>query len=480
MKDLNQYQLTSTLSFEQRSKIWKDECKFYEFVTNKKPIWYQRDFLMDRSDRIAFCAGRRIGKTEMTAIKALHRAVTFPEQEIVIVAPILETASIMFDRILDFVSSNPSIDELTVRKTRTIIEFGHNKSSIKCMTAGRTGLGGRGRGPTMLIFEEAAFIPERPYVAIEMGLANIGERILIYISTPFGTRGRFYDACEEPESEFAGHVYRVTSEDSPIVSQKFLDRQKRILTESEYNQEILAQFVPESDVWIIKELFLSRSDVGLLYDPKGEMTVNEFKRADRKYFLGVDVARYGSDETVFVIGEVTNEGLMTVVYLESTGKKPLTDTVGRIVKLHKEWNFSCVYVDETGLGGGPVDMLEEMRICPKCQAYGIEIICTECKTNREDLMITINPITFTLRDKANMYRHLKWSFEKGFIKVPRSNRKLLYQTTNLPYLYTSTGILRIKLDDKMHDDFADALALCNLATLHFNEDLIIHLKGEKK
>lgn len=429
--------------------IWNDEVLFYKFVTGKDALEYQAPFLRDKHTRLAFCSGRRAGKTEAAASKVLYRAATYPNQEILIIAPTLrQAASIFFQRIVQFVNSNPFIFSLLKRPPSQTMMFFKNGSSITALPAGRHGFTIQGYSPNMIVIDEAAWVPEDVFTYIVMSLATKGKRYLIYTSTPFGERGRFYLACEDPESPF--HVYRVNSEESPIVSAQFLAEQKLILSDAEYKQQIQGQFVAEADVWITKDLFLSCVEDIEIYE-NAEMFET---RADRYYFLSVDVARFGTDETVFIVGEATEEGELKIVHIESTSNKPLTDTVGRIGILNDIFKFQLVFVDETGMGGGAVDMLAEQEI-------------------------PVNPITFTLKDIAEMYRFLKWCFEKKMIKVPM-HKKLLYQTTNILYDYTSTKIWKHVKEDRRHDDYPDALAMLALSIIKFHKDTIIWLKGEKK
>lgn len=161
---------------------------------------------------------------------------------------------------------------------------------------------------------------------------------------------------------------------------------------------------------------------------------------DKDYFCGLDIARYGTDETVFVVLEVTAEGEGRVVYVEATSKKPITDTVGRLINLHQHFNFRMVYADETGLGGGAVDMIKEKGI-------------------------PINPVTFTVQMKEKMYKNLKLKMEQGKLKIKVNNPKLLNQLSFLQYEYTSAGHLKIYAPQGGHDDYPDALALACLALL---------------
>jgi phage FluMu gp28-like protein len=429
------------LSKSQVELVWKDSAVFYKFLTGKTPTDYQANFMRDTSTRISFRSGRRCGKTEVVAAKALYFAITYPNQEILLLGPFQEHAQILIERVFDFVANNAFIQNLVGHQTQTTIFFKHNNSRILARTIGRTGLGIRGRSPTVIFIDEAAYIPEAAFTAVEMCLATVGTRYLIYTSTPFGKRGRFYLSCSDPSSPFS--TYYINAEDSPIVNKTFLIEQKNILTELEYKQEVQGEFIEEADVFITRELFLSCcEDIPDKLQPD----------IDKDYYLGVDIARYGTDETVFTVGEVTAEGELSIIHLEATSKKELTDTAGRVINLHKQFNFKKIFVDETGLGAGAVDMLHEQDI-------------------------PVVPITFTLKDKADMYRNFKWCFEKKLIKLP-PNIKLINQTTNLIYEYSSTGILRIHHpeESRAHDDYPDACALVCLSIFRQNENTVIDLE----
>ena len=43
--------------------------------------------------------------------------------------------------------------------------------------------------------------------------------------------------------------------------------------------------------------------------------------------------------------------------LDSTSKKPITDTAGRIQLDHETWDYYQYVIDDTGVGGGVTDIL---------------------------------------------------------------------------------------------------------------------------
>ena len=124
-----------------------------------------------------------------------------------------------------------------------------------------------------------------------------------------------------------------------------------------------------------------------------------------------------------------------VVYIEEVKHKLLTDAIGRIVLMDKKFNFRKIYIDETGLGAGAVDVLRE-----KVGSFKIEAF------------------TFTVKSKQDIYSNLKMMMESGKLKIP-DNRKLIYQLLDLRYEITSSGNMKIHHSERGHDDYCDALAL---------------------
>ena len=159
-----------------------------------------------------------------------------------------------------------------------------------------------------------------------------------------------------------------------------------------------------------------------------------------KYYLGVDFARMGQDSSCFIVVEdAWNDDVIRVVYIEETKHKLLTDAIGRVILLNHKFKFSKIYLDTTGLGAGPGDVLAEK------------------------LGGKVEQITFTSKSKQDIYSNLKVLMDKGKLKLP-NNKKLLYELMDLRYEITSSGNMKIHHSERGHDDYCDALAL---ACYHF-------------
>src|SRR3990167_6544277 len=124
------------------------------------------------------------------------------------------------------------------------------------------------------------------------------------------------------------------------------------------------------------------------------------------YILGVDLARLGEDSSVYIILEKIGDGPIKVIFIDETQHKLLTDAIGRIKILNNYFNFKKIYIDETGLGAGVVDVLQEELGQNKIEAF-----------------------TFTNKSKQDMYSNLKILMEQKKLKIP-FHRKLFYQLSD--------------------------------------------------
>ena len=196
------------------------------------------------------------------------------------------------------------------------------------------------------------------------------------------------------------------------------------MTDLQFTTEYGAEFVEESDSYFSAELIMN--------------CISEVRQTNPKwndYYLGVDFARLGEDSSVFTIVQRTIEtGKCEVLEIIETKGKRLTDAVGRIKMLDEKYHFKKVILDETGMGSGPTDFL------------------------LEDFAGRIEPVTFTVKSKMDIYSNLKVIMEKGLLKYAE-NKKLIYQLRDLRYEAMSSGQLKIHHSERGHDDYTDSIAL---------------------
>ena len=303
---------------------------FSKIVLQFKPFVYEATFLKDMHKRQCLIWGRQTGKTTSVAAKAIYHAM-LPNQTILILAPTQRQSSILFNKIRKFITSSVMLLYSVERMTQTMVHF-KNKSTIYALPAS-DGSGIRGFSANLIIIDEAAFLREEAISAITPMMAATNGT-LILMGTPFGKYGILYKAYTDSTGYSVSHIQTSAN---PLVSKEFLDREKERLTETQFRQEYLAEFIEELDTWFSTRIIMaSVEDVPQLNMPDLSQPY--------KHYLGVDVARFGSDETVFIISREYN-GIIEIINMQNFIKKPTTHTEGLIKELNKLWNIAGIYVE---------------------------------------------------------------------------------------------------------------------------------------
>lgn len=302
--------------------------------------------VMNTTGNMVLRSGRQVGKSFVIGLKAAKYSLENSNKLIMVISKTERQAGLLFAKILFNITQ---IDKSAIAKGKKVgqnptkhkIQL-TNGSTIHCLPAGDTGFGIMGFTIDLLIADEAAFIPEEVWNSIIPALALTRGAIWL-LSTPFVKQGYYYNCFHDPSFT----AFHTSSEDCPRKDQDFLNQQKKILTRAQYAQMYLGEFVDElsrffSDAIIKKCCILKR--------PK-EISPG------RSYYLGVDIARMGSDDSTFeVIKKISNDSLVHVENI-ITSKTLTTDTTDKIIELNRKYNFKRVFIDSTGIGAGVLDQL---------------------------------------------------------------------------------------------------------------------------
>jgi len=407
--------------------------KFSEIFLGHDVFDYNKRYV-DCQDRfIVYRSGRQVGKTMSTAVKAIHFAFFAPlllktvkhECTIVIAAPTQNQAGIMYDRIRSLIMNNDFLKGYVVRNTQTElwVNFLDNTGMSKIITraTGETGTGLRGYSPHCIIADECSFIKTDILKAfLPSGMATQARVWLT--STPFSKSGYFYEACQNSNRTNPDGLwteFHVKSTENPLIQEDptFIEEIKR-LTREEYVQEVEGEFLDIGNALIPNSLL---RDAVRDKKPEGQP----------RYYMGVDVARSGRDETVYTIVAVDKNDEIFVEEVKAESQSNVVDVCGRIGDFVRDYRIETVFIDETGLGGGLIDLAREQNI----PARGV---------------------VFSLQEKASMYKNLRLLFENHRITLKKVD-KLVYQLSYLTREYTEAGIMKIKSEE--HDDYPDSLVL---------------------
>lgn len=313
---------------------------------------YQKEVLKAKGN-ICLCSGRQVGKSTIISIKAGEFAIKNPKKSILIISATERQAEELFIKVLYYLDDNYRTFLMggKERPTKRMIRL-KNGSIIRCLPTGLSGLGIRGFTIDMLIADEAAFIPDEVWSAVTPMLLTTGGDIIL-VSTPFGKRGYFYD-CYNDESFTTFHVNseQVVTERQlsagwlKVQKEKaleHLEREKRKMSQLQYAQEYLGQFVDE-----LRQFFTDKLIAKCCVGKRQENNITK----GRTYFLGVDVAGMGEDESTFEIIDRTNREMLKQVENIIMKKSYTTEISQRIMDLHNKYKFKKIYVDDGGIGFG--------------------------------------------------------------------------------------------------------------------------------
>lgn len=290
------------------------------------------------------------------------------------------------------------------------------------------------------IFDEASRIPDKIFEVREGGTTD-GEPMVFDFGNPTRNSGRFY---ENASGKFR-HRYRVRIVDSRQVS----------ITNKARIQEWIDDYGEDSDFVKVRVrgLFPSAGNLQFIRTSDVEAAMRRETFVDRAAALviGVDVARFGDDESVIFCRLGMDARSFPPERFQGLDTVQLTGKVIERVRRFRSLGLECagLFVDGGGIGGGVVDQLRNLAYNP------IEVQFGGSATDAA-----------TYRYKSDeMWGNMREAIATRLI-LPENIEGLKEQLTQREYGYTLTGNkihLETKKDMKARGvqspDLADALAL---------------------
>ena len=216
------------------------DCSAFARALELEPDPWQERLLRSGSYRVLLNCCRQSGKSTMTGLIALHRALYHPGSLILCLAPALRQSQELFGKVLSFYRDlgRPVLPQAE-RKLSLELE---NGSRIVTLPGSEKTIRGFS-GAALLILDEAARVSDELYFAVRPMLAVSGGA-LIMLSTPYGKRGVFY---EEWTGGHGWERYEVPASQCPRISEGFLEEERRVLPSWVYRQEYECSFEETED-----------------------------------------------------------------------------------------------------------------------------------------------------------------------------------------------------------------------------------------
>lgn len=290
----------------------------------------------------------------------------------------------------------------------------------------------------LIVVDEASGVDDEIFEAIDGVMAG-GNAKLLLLGNPTRLTGRFAAAFKDPTFV----KIHISGYDTPNV------KAGRIvvpgLMKPEYPKEMAAKYGEDSDVFRIKvlgEFPRTESDTLISVD-QIEKAFKCEQPAEGKKIMGVDVARFGGDKTVFLIRQ-GNHVQKNIVKLAKSDTMEIAGRIKAIAKAEGIEASDC-NVDVIGVGGGVVDRLHEQEF------YVNAVNVADAAIDKDTFL--------------NRRAEASWEVRKAIDNLDLPNDEDFYQLSNIKYKYSSKGLLQIESKEDMKKrglpspDVGDALML---------------------
>jgi hypothetical protein len=220
-------------------EIPTDRVEFARSLGLVPDPWQER-LLHSEDDRILLNCCRQSGKSTMSALIALHKALTEPESLVLCLAPSERQSKELFAKVANFYRSVHQAPH--AHSDRKLGMQLANGSRIEALPGTEKTIRGFS-GATLLIVDEAARVDDELYFATRPMLAVSGGALML-LSTPFGKRGIFY---EEWTGGHGWDRYEVPARECPRIPAEFLEEERRAVPSWVFRQEYECSFEETED-----------------------------------------------------------------------------------------------------------------------------------------------------------------------------------------------------------------------------------------
>lgn len=237
------------------------------------PYEYQEQFHASKKRFNIIAGGRRVGKSRMALMEVLKHCLERKNAMAWWVAPTITMArEIGWNEFMDLKETiQPAI--ATIHETLLRVRFVNGSYLYFKGADNERSL--RGRGLTYLVVDEAAFIDPKIWTQVLYPALTDQQGKALLISTPNG-RNWFYDQYQEAKTRSSWGKFHWPTEMNPLISREELEMSASMVSEADFQQEFLAEFVTRE---------------GMVYDDFSDDNVVDSYTPDSLHdgiYLGVD------------------------------------------------------------------------------------------------------------------------------------------------------------------------------------------------
>lgn len=442
--------------FRERIRLYRqDPLIFFREVTRFQPDDWQVKAARAIAEgrRLAVRSGQGVGKTAFEANVVLWFLACFPYPRVVCTAPTRQQLNdVLWAEIAKWMESSQILGLLlNWTKTRVYMRGYEKRWFAVARTATKPeNMQGFHEDNMLFVVDEASGVAD-PILEAVLGTLSGPNNKLLYCGNPTKATGGFADAFGRDAATW--YTMTVSSRDSPR-------------TNKDNIAALEAKYGVHSNVVRVRVDGLpplAEDDVFIPISIAEQATMNEPVEHIRpsRIAIGVDVARFGDDQTV-ISTNIDNDIVSIQKRHGQDLYKTSEDILAAYIRLKERYPESLmVYaiIDDTGLGGGVTDILRHERDARELNDleiipvnFGAAVPDKEAAQNYADISTWMWSI---IRDKA----------QTGLLHLP-DDAELIAQLSTRKYVFAGTPP-KIKLEGKdalkkrglPSPDIADSVAL---------------------
>ena len=371
----------------------------------------QLEIMNHPAKRKVICAGRRVGKTIMCGLLAVQYMM---DGKRVLLS---STSQDQSDAFWEYITGwfYPLIESRTVYKNEVKHLLRYNGGQIRVKT-GRHPNTLRSGWCDLLVLDECAYLDADAWNKVGAPMLADTNGTAIFISTP-KRRNWFFQLYQQALSDTSGRweAWNFSTHKNPHLSPEAMESLVADMTEEDYRQEILAQFLE------------GQGAVFRYIDERATLALRE--PYEGSFVFGVD---WAMQKDFTVIAVMDTETRQLVDYDRFNGVNWSLQR-GRLKTLYEKWKPDTIIAESNSIGSPNIEALQQ---------EGLPVVSFET----------------TATSKPPLIESLVLAFDRNEIAIPNDpiikGELMAYERK-----ITSTGRSQYSAPDGMHDDCVMALAL---------------------
>lgn len=449
------YNVVATLA-ELIDLYWDDPVAFGEDLLNFHPDEEQAAIMMDVAGhpKTSVRSGQGVGKTALKAVLVIWFLCCRPNPKVVATAPTRQQLyDVLWAEIAKWLNSSKVKNLLVWTKTKVYMVGHEDRWFATAKTATKPeNMQGYHEEYMLFLVDEASGVADNILGAI-LGTLTGDDNKLLMCSNPTRTSGVFFDSHNKDREHYKTH--KVSSRNSKRTSKENI-----AMLERKYGRD--------SDVVRVRvdgEFPKAEADTFIALEIAELATTCKIDPLGGVLHLGVDVARFGDDETVIaprIGGKVFDLRCYRKQNTMVTAGWAL-NIAGAMMKEFPQLQRAEIKVDDSGVGGGVTDRLKEV-INEQGLPYIIVPVNNGSKPDDEHYENKGAETWADFREELQENFSQYMQGNEPMIELP-NNDKLISQLTTRKYRMTSKGKIALERKEDMKKrglqspDRADAVIL---------------------